>query len=92
MKTKKNLKMPKPRNPFVQHLINRKQGVFKDKTPTRAEIKASLRKADYSDKFTIYPSSLLRNFLYTGARVVHGDGLLTHKVVSSNLTRYTKDF
>lgn len=48
----------KPRNPFVQHLVNKKQGAFKSKKPTRSETKVSLRKGDYSDKLVIYPNSL----------------------------------
>lgn len=40
---------PKPRNPFVQHLVKKKQGVHaKPYKNERKAIKISLRKEDYS--------------------------------------------
>lgn len=57
MKSKKTLK---PRNPFVQHLINKKQGAHQKTYKTeRRDAKAALKKQDYSDKLTVSPSSLI---------------------------------
>jgi hypothetical protein len=54
----KTQKMPKPRNPFVQHLIKRKSGVHQKPYKTaRRDAKVELKK-DYSDKAMFSLSSL----------------------------------
>jgi hypothetical protein len=55
----KTQKLPKPRNPFVQHLIKRKSGVHQKPYKTsRRDAKVSLKK-DYSDKTMFSLSSLM---------------------------------
>lgn len=54
-------KTVKPRNPFVQHLVRRKQGAHqKPYKISRRDAKAQLKR-DYSDKFTTFQSSLYRS-------------------------------
>lgn len=44
-------KMPKPRNPYVQHLVVKKSGAHtKSKKAERAREKVSLRKGEYETK------------------------------------------
>ena len=58
----KKQKTPKPRNPFVQHLVKRKTGAHNKPYKTeRRDAKASL-KQDYSDKHVVFLNSL-----WTGA-------------------------
>lgn len=56
----KQKQLPKPRNPFVQHLVKRKSGVHEKSYKThRRDAKVALKKnSDYSDKPTVYLSSL----------------------------------
>lgn len=57
----KQKQLPKARNPFVQHLVKRKQGAHqKPYKVSRRDAKAQL-KQDYSDKSQIFLSSLHRN-------------------------------
>lgn len=53
---------PKPRNPFVQHLVNKKQGAHQKSYKThRRDAKVALKKADYSTKLgTVLLSSLCK--------------------------------
>ena len=59
MKSKKR-EAPKPRNPFVQHLMKRPSGVHEKSYKThRRDAKVALKKnSDYSDKPMASPSSL----------------------------------
>lgn len=58
----KTQKAPKPRNPFVQHLVKRKSGVHQKPYKTvRRDSKVDLKK-DYSDKAVFSLSSF-----WTGA-------------------------
>jgi hypothetical protein len=64
----KNKAAPKPRNPFVQHLLKRPSGVHsKNHKTTRRDAKMVLKKdADCSDKLGIvFLSSLHTRILYT---------------------------
>ncbi len=53
--------LPKPRNPFVQHLVRRKSGSHQKPYKTlRRDAKVEMKK-DYSDKHVdVYPSSLYK--------------------------------
>ena len=57
----KNKQLPKPRNPFVQHLIVKKQGAHEKSYKThRRDAKVALKKSsDYSDKPMASLSSLI---------------------------------
>ena len=52
---------PKPRNPFVQHLVTKKQGAHQKSYKThRRDAKVALKKADYSTKhYDVLLSSLI---------------------------------
>ena len=52
---------PKPRNPFVQHLVAKKQGAHqKSYKVSRRDAKVALKKADYSTKhYDVLLSSLI---------------------------------
>jgi hypothetical protein len=57
----KKSKIPKPRNPFVQHLVTKKQGAHTKRYKThRRDAKVSLKKqTDYSHKlYEVFVSSL----------------------------------
>lgn len=56
----KQKQLPKPRNPFVQHLIVKKQGAHTKSYKThRRDAKVALKKSsDYSDKPKVSLSSL----------------------------------
>lgn len=64
----KRKELPKPRNPFVQHLITKKQGAHgKSYKTVRRDDKVALKKtSDYSTKHEdVLLSSLLQeNFVY----------------------------
>jgi hypothetical protein len=53
--------LPKPRDPFVQHLVKKKQGPHGKSYKThRRDDKVVLKKStDYSDKPTVFLSSLI---------------------------------
>lgn len=52
---------PNPRNPFVQHLVAKKQGAHQKSYKTeRRDAKAALKKQDYSDKPIVSLSSLYK--------------------------------
>lgn len=54
----KKQKLPKPRNPFVQHLVKRKTGAHvKPYKTERRDAKASLKR-EYSDKLLVFLSTL----------------------------------
>lgn len=57
----KSKQLPKPRNPFVQHLIVKKQGAHTKSYKThRRDAKVALKKSsDYSDKPMVSLSSLV---------------------------------
>ncbi len=47
----KQRKLPKPRNPFVQHIVTKKQGAHQKSYKTeRRDAKAALKRQDYSTK------------------------------------------
>lgn len=57
----KKQKIPKPRNPFVQHIVTKKQGVHQKSYKThRRNIKVALKKADYSEKPIVSLNSLYK--------------------------------
>ena len=57
----KRKQLPKPRDPFVQHLVKRKSGVHQKPYKTaRRDAKVQMKK-DYSDKHVdVSPSSLYK--------------------------------
>ena len=56
----KRKELPKPRNPFVQHLITKKQGAHTKSYKThRRDAKVALKKSDYSDKPAVSLNSLV---------------------------------
>ena len=57
----KRKQLPKPRNPFVQHLVIKKQGAHEKSYKThRRDAKVALKKnSDYSDKPKVSLSSLI---------------------------------
>ena len=51
---RKQKELPKPRNPFVQHLIGKKQGAHgKTKKAVRRDEKAQLRKECFGQVVTV---------------------------------------
>ena len=58
----KRKELPKQRNPFVQHLVKKRQGAHEKSYKThRRDAKVALKKnSDYSDKPMVSLSSLLR--------------------------------
>ena len=56
----KRKQLPKQRNPFVQHLVKKKQGAHEKSYKThRRDAKVALKKTtDYSDKPMVFLSSL----------------------------------
>lgn len=59
----KRKQMPKPRDPFVQHIVKRKSGAHqKPYKVSRRDVKVEMKK-DYSDKHDdVSPSSLYRHY------------------------------
>lgn len=57
----KQKQLPKPRNPFVQHIVTKKQGAHTKSYKThRRDAKVALKKSsDYSDKPMVSLNSLI---------------------------------
>lgn len=76
---------PKPRNPFVQHLVTKKQGAHqKSYKVSRRDAKVALKKADYSTKhYDVLLSSLINGPLvewFNNGFLIHVPGFDSQRV------------